>query len=514
MIKVSTKLFSALACAAAMMSGVVVSAGADASVRPRQKPVDRDLSRLVSNEDFQRLEVGLDAAKDKNWATVRAARARAQDPTVALILDWYLARNDVTLSFAETVRLAEQLEGWPNANDIWREAESKITGAGLTPQEIADFFAAHPAQSGEGLIAQADALIALGRADEGEEKLREAWRGRTLALSLQRDTLAAHGSRLTAEDHSARVDYLLWLDWRQSASALLSRLPSDQRALAVARMRLSARAAGVQAAVNAVPASLTAHPGLLFERARWRRKARNWDDARPLMLQVPADAAPDDARRRVWLERRRHMLRAMSDELYADAYMMASANGLSAGADFAEAEWLAGWIALRRLNDPVSAERHFATLEANVTTPISRSRALYWLAEAARAQNDAERAVSYFERAAVFHTAYYGQLAAAELGPRARETRLPRGPVISETDRLAFETVPMARAAILFKELDETGLFRRFAYALDDRLETPAQVALLAELAREAEQLRVATRGGKTGLQQRLILAHAAYPRN
>ena len=46
---------------------------------------------------------------------------------------------------------------------------------------------------------------------------------------------------------------------------------------------------------------------------------------------------------------------------------------------------IAGWIALRFLNDPAAAARHFATVAQTGSTPISPARVAYWQGRAAEA---------------------------------------------------------------------------------------------------------------------------------
>ncbi|MGO7733730.1 hypothetical protein ACC704_37835, partial [Rhizobium johnstonii] len=53
--------------------------------------------------------------------------------------------------------------------------------------------------------------------------------------------------------------------------------------------------------------------------------------------------------------------------------------------DIVEAEFHAGWYALRGLQDPATAERHFRKILQTSNGPISVSRACYWLGLAAEA---------------------------------------------------------------------------------------------------------------------------------
>ena len=56
------------------------------------------------------------------------------------------------------------------------------------------------------------------------------------------------------------------------------------------------------------------------------------------------------------------------------AYRLARNHGLSEGANYVEAEWLAGWISSRFLGDHSDALQHFINLYKASRYPISRAR--------------------------------------------------------------------------------------------------------------------------------------------
>ncbi|MEL0143154.1 MAG: lytic transglycosylase domain-containing protein, partial [Alphaproteobacteria bacterium] len=86
------------------------------------------------------------------------------------------------------------------------------------------------------------------------------------------------------------------------------------------------------------------------------------------------------------LEARILARRALEDGHYSEAAKLVAKHGLKGGGEFAEAEFLAGWIHLRFLKDPNAAEDHFKTLFNGVSYPISRSRGAYWKARAVKAR--------------------------------------------------------------------------------------------------------------------------------
>ncbi len=60
--------------------------------------------------------------------------------------------------------------------------------------------------------------------------------------------------------------------------------------------------------------------------------------------------------------------------------------------DFADAEWLAGWISLTYLKDPADAYAHFVRMFATVSYPISVARGAYWAGRAAEAMDESDKA--------------------------------------------------------------------------------------------------------------------------
>ena len=52
-----------------------------------------------------------------------------------------------------------------------------------------------------------------------------------------------------------------------------------------------------------------------------------------------------------------------------------------------ERQFMAGWIALRFLNEPATAARHFARIQEISIHPTSLGRSHYWLGRAAEAAN-------------------------------------------------------------------------------------------------------------------------------
>jgi soluble lytic murein transglycosylase len=154
----------------------------------------------------------------------------------------------------------------------------------------------------------------------------------------------------------------------------------------------------VDALVNAVPNSLKDNPGLLYDRARWRRTHGNQDGAIPLLTQIDGKDVPAAGRSKLWKERSIAMRTDLKDGNWSRAYQLASPHGMTSGGDFAEAEWVSGWIALRLKGEPERALQHFETMADGVSTPISLSRGQYWTGRAEDALGEDTRSPTGLSR--------------------------------------------------------------------------------------------------------------------
>jgi soluble lytic murein transglycosylase len=462
--------------------------------------------------EFARLRDGMSAASSNDWTTVRSLRDAAADPLVRRILQWrYAADQDAPASFHDISRALRELEDWPARAAMRERAEKAIFDSGLSAGErVAWLRADGGPQTGDGRIALAQALRQSGQRAEAEALARQAWRDSALTPRAESIALSEFSQALSAADHAARLDMSLWREHRSAAQRLMSSVGPGDRLVAQARIALQTNPRrGLQAAVDAVPDSRSDDPGFLYDRAQYVRKAGRPEDAVRLALRISALSAPAATRDEIFAEKRRYVPNLMRIGDRRGAYRLASAHGMSAGAEFADAEWLSGWLALRFLNEPSTAARHFTHLDQNVSTPVSRARALYWRAEAARALGQSADADTRLTEAARYDYTFYGQIAA---GRRGALLQLPEAPPISDEVRRTFEQRELVRALRLISEFGSQRDFESIAYYLDDTLDNPQELELLSNLAREAAFQRTALRSAKAGLRRGIVAVNAAYP--
>lgn len=500
-----------LAAIAFLLLAPLATAGADAPAPPSVKPPKPYASRVVSTQDAATLGEALRAAEEGRWSKVEQMQRRARSEIVRDLILWRRASSAPPgMSFHEVAHALETLQGWPDTFRMQVHAEELIDDSALTHTARIDWLRSVGPDTGDGRLALARSLRAVGEFDAAHAALREAWHGNTLSREQMRAVLGEFAGVLDQEDHRKRADFLLWTGQRSAATLLRPYLSADWRALVDARIALQAGRRGVDDAVRAVPAHLQAHPGLLHDRAKWRRQRGMQDAATPLLVGIEGSEVPRAGRSRLWDERHLAMRRTLKDRDWTTAYALTAPHGLESGLDFAEAEWAAGWIALRMRADAPRAQGHFTALESGVSTPISSSRAAYWSGRALEAMGDQTAADAAYAAAAEYNYTYYGQLAAERIGETAIALAEPPEPTESEIE--AFEARALVKALRLLAEAGEARLFRKFAYHLDDQLETAADYQLLKALADEYHYYDIGVRGAKAGLARGIVAPDAAYP--
>ena len=353
------------------------------------------------------------AAARNNWSRAHRLAGRANDPLGATILRWWDYSSPGTrASFADIARFIDEHPDWPDQRLLQINAESAMA-KGVSDADVLAWYRWRDPVSREGRLRYADALLGLGQESRAAVMVRMAWvEGRFSAREL-RETYRRYRAHLRPEDHLARLERLVWANYARAARHMYRYVDEGQQRLAEAQLTLRAYAGGVDRAIGRVPQSLRDDPGLVYERLRWRRKKGRYEDARALLETPPEDLGP---RPKLWWRERADLARrALEDELADEAYALAAGHQQTAASTYSDAEWLAGWIALRFLDDARGAFLHFERMHGAVTMPISRARAAYWAGLAADTSGDPERAALWYGKAAAYPATFYGQIAMARI---------------------------------------------------------------------------------------------------
>ena len=487
-----------------------------AAEKPQPQKALPVTSALLTKADIDALTDALNEADRKNWPQAMRHRLRISDPAAAKFVLWYkLITKDSGATLAEIVQFREQNPDWPRMGLMKQRAEEAVLAYPMSQQDLITWFGTNPPITGEGKLRYGKTLIAAGQAQEGKALIQQAWAEDDFSSSRQREIISAYGNYLTPAVHKARLDRLLWDRSTADARYTAGLIGANAKALAEARIRLMTRSSAAPAAVAGVPSALKNDAGLLFDRIRYERKTGNDNATVPLILTAPGlphQMVDPDA---WWLERKIAARVAMNNGQFADAYSIVSQHGLKEGSDFADAEFMSGWIALQYLNKPKESLAHFLKLKNAVSTPISSARADYWAGRAASASGDKRNAEVYYRLASNNPTTFYGQLGSAALSHmKGKEAHLalPREPKPNAEQKKSFRRQELIRVAQILHDFHRDVQQWSFMLHLADTLQTPQELVQLSDLALTFNDPKLSLRIAKTASQRNILLPERAYP--
>lgn len=396
-----------------------------------------------------------------------------------------LSRRGGNYSFNDYASFLMTYPGWPGAKQMRRNAEQSINVLSWSPNQAIAYFDRYEPVTNGGRAKYALALESVGRSDQAREWGRKAWRNGPLSENDEQRLLSFMAPVLTGDDHDARVDALLWKGATTAARRNLPRASAAQRPIFEARLAVKGRSADRAAKVDQVGSAAITDSGLLTDRATVLRRTGSSFTVRQLLASRPKlTSLPFDAEE--WYETLLTNARAAAnDKQYSLAYNIASKvddalppgtdvskEGLGVRDDYTSLAWLAGTVALNRLNRPQDAVGMFERYGNAARSPQTRSKGWYWAGHAARKIGDTATANAFFERASKYYEHFYGQLSLEALG-RPLPTNVPK-PALPDVSKSGKSSHIAARIAPRFGSRKEQTLFLR---AIANSAETETEFA-------------------------------------
>lgn len=462
---------------------------------------------IARADDAAGLARALRLADAGDWAGAGAA-ARAAGALAGDIVEWQRLRAGEG-GAADYLAFLARRPDWPGLMLLRREGEAVFDGA--PAEAVLAFFAGAAPQTGSGSLALIAAHALRGDQAAARAEAVRAWRSLPLTEAEQARFLVGYGAVL-ADHHDGRTAAMLRAGSLADARRMLALASPYTRALAEVRIALQADAKGIDALVAALPEKAAGSGGLAYDRFRWRIRKDLYDSAGDLLLErsASAESLGDPAQWAEW--RRRLARREMREGDARRAYRMAAQHHLSAGNDYADLEWLAGYIALRKLDDAKAALGHFNRFAAAVATPVSLARAGYWQGRAHEALGEMAAARAAYDEGARYQSAFYGLLSAEKIG-------LPLSPALAGREGYpdwkgaAFTRSSVFQAAVLMREAGGRDLARRFLSHLAEGL-SGEDTGRLAGLALDWKEPHIALVMAKAAAEKGAIWPRAYFPLN
>jgi len=467
------------------------------AIPPPASPKD---TSLVSPPPVSpRLKQALAAIDNKQFSAALALSAKMKlgSPERQLV-HWLLVTSnapDITSTHIRT--LMSELQDWPDQTGMRQAFERTVARENQSPANVIALLGNQEPQTVAGRVALGNALARNGQIVEARTLLKSWWHKEKLRPAEEKFVLEKLENKiLDREDHLHRMKRMLY-DYRLDSTEHLSRL-SEARSLYLAVAAVARQEKNAAQVLAKVDKSWVKDPLYHFARIQHLRRSGKYDEAAKLMLKIPAQAEalihPD-----AWWVERRALSREMLDlGKYKLAYQIVAAQmktstGVSATATV-DAQFHAGWYALRFLKDAKTAQKHFAGILEISNGSISQARGLYWLARAKEALNEPKATHDYYAQAARFPTTYYGQLAAAKLGQKNFDIPYFK-PSIEERNR--FANMPAVKAISLLQAVGDKLRAETLTHKIGQSLTRPGELALLTAMAEKQDNHYLSLRIGK-----------------
>ena len=448
-----------------------------------EKSVVQKSSKYYSQKDYDIAKKSIQAMEKSQWTTALKNSKNAKDKSIYNFIQWrHLLTTGNQATFYDYMTFIQNNKDYPRISRIKYLAEQKLSTDKISPKKIINWFGVDEPLSGYGMLVLGESFIQTGDSEKGIALIKRGWITAELSRASMKSLSKKYRKYLDSKDYINRADYLAWENKYWDLKRMLPYLPKDYQLLYTARQILMSKSYGVDQAIKNVPQKFKNDAGLNHDRLKWRRKRGRIDSSLEILFSIKNNkdylVRPD----KWWVERAIMTRALIYKNKYETAYKVASQHSLDKGSEFAEAEWLSGWIALSFLNDPILAVDHFNNFYQNVSYPISLARGAYWLGRSYEKIGDKRQSEDWYREATKYLTTYYGQLAFLKINP-SQNFELEEQANVKDEYRKYFYNKELVKITHLLNELNKDKYTKNILRHLaNDNIASGSEI-LAAELA-------------------------------
>ncbi|MDA7480506.1 lytic transglycosylase domain-containing protein [Candidatus Pelagibacter ubique] len=448
-----------------------------------EKSVVQKRSKYYSQKDYDIAKKSIQAMEKSQWTTALKNSKKAKDKSIYNFIQWrHLLTTGNQATFYDYITFIQNNKDYPRISRIKYLAEQKLSTDKISPKKIINWFGVDEPLSGYGMLVLGESFIQTGDSEKGIALIKRGWITAELSRANMKSLSKKYRKYLNSKDYVNRADYLAWENKYWDLKRMLPYLPKDYQLLYTARQILMSKSYGVDQAIKNVPQKFKNDAGLNHDRLKWRRKRGRIDSSLEILFSIKNNkdylVRPD----KWWVERAIMTRALIYKNKYETAYKVASQHSLDKGSEFAEAEWLSGWIALSFLNDPILAVDHFNNFYQNVSYPISLARGAYWLGRSYEKIGDKRQSEDWYREATKYLTTYYGQLAFLKINP-SQNFELEEQANVKDEYRKYFYNKELVKITHLLNELNKDKYTKNILRHLaNDNIASGSEI-LAAELA-------------------------------
>ncbi len=465
-----------------------------------------DESLYLSKEDLNLFKQSLKEGDKAKWSNSLKISKKIKNNLAKNIIKWrWLIASD-GLSDQNTLKtFYTENKNWPKIDKIRRKIEGKIDIKNYKSELL--WFQENPPQSGIGKIKLAEMLIKNNFEEEGYWLLNQAWIKHSFPYSDEKYILSKYKKIISKDSHKRRLENLIWKRSWNSSRRQLKRVDNDIKILSTAKINLARRRGNVDNLIKKIPKRLLLDEGLIYERIRWRRRAKLEASSLDLLLSYDNFVTRP---KKWWVEVNYHSRKQISYKNYKTAIKILKNYNKNAGEFYYKSNWLVGWLSLTFEKDPKTAYENFSNMFNNVRTPISKARSSFWAAKSAEISGDQLSAKMWYDRAAAFPSTFYGQLAIKQ---KNKEFFIPDiNETISKNDLENFKKGPLVRSLIILHQAKHKKLLNVFTRQIIKDLKTTKNTIMLIKLLDKIDNTSLAILAGRKAVYKNIYLPSLNFP--
>jgi soluble lytic murein transglycosylase len=436
--------------------------------------------------------------KSKTKEALSKAKS-ANNILISKLMNWfYLKDSNSGASFNEIAKFIEENPQWPNGDKLEINAELALNET-IDDKKIIDWFEKREPLTSKAMKLLVEATIRKNgiNNEKSISLIKKYWLNGDFDLKQQNEFLKKYHKIITKEDYIKRIDHLLWDDKITQAKNIINHVPTDYQKLFLARINFNEKS------IREVPTKLKNDPGLIYKIALKYQDDKDYKNQTKILKNIKN---PSTHQKQWWWIKSRLIRELLKDKKYQDAYDLAINHNNISKSDASDADWMAGWIALRFLDDKVSAAKHFKDMYDEVKYPVSLARASYWLARS----TDGQVSNHWYEIAASHPETYYGQLAVTNLDQKY--LKLPKAVIASNEDKSNYMKNELAKAAFLLAKADKFHHVKSFNKSAIESAKSTGEIVLINEMSSKFGNLHVLVETAKHTAKEKKIFTKLSYP--
>ena len=412
-------------------------------------------SKVLKEKDYLKAKNIFNLIKKGKWISAIQQTKKVKDKEFKNLVTWlYLKERGNQATFNDYKNFISENSDYPRIGRLKYMAEHKIILENTSPQTIINWFGDTEPLSGTGKIKLGEAYLKVNKSDEAISLIKTGWVNADLSSRDVKYYRKKFNKILTFKDHLKRADHLAWNNKYWDLKRMLRYLPKKERLLYNARFILMTNSYGVDKAISDVPKDLINDLGLQYNRLKWRARRNRLEGSLEILRKFHGEETLIYPA--LWWKLRENITRDLIyAKKYSLAYEVSSNHHLKEGPEFADAEWISGWLALSFLNKGEVAIDHFKNFYENVGYPISLARGAFWLGLSYEKINNQDKAKKYFKESSKFTNTYYGQLSFNKIYS-GQDFKLISEFKITDGYEKKFNKNKLIRHVKLLKEMDRT----------------------------------------------------------